>query len=520
MKSLPLGTQSFSVLRNNDYLYVDKTEVIHRLITSGRVYFLSRPRRFGKSLLISTLYALFNGQKELFEGLYIYDKWDWEQTNPVLRIDFSGMGHDNADELMLSLTNFVDGIARKYQFSLTEAPLSDKFKEAIELLHQSTGRKVVILIDEYDKPIIDHITEIDSADANRKILKSFFGVFKAVDEHLRFLMLTGVSKFTKVSIFSELNNLTDITMDTKYAAICGYTQTELETSFDENIEELAVLNGMDKPSALLHLRKWYNGYSWDGETSVYNPYTTLLLFYHKAISNYWFESGSPTFLIDLMKQRDDIHLFMNPVVMPADAFTGYDISNIDTKTLLFQTGYLTIKSVQKVPMLPSIFTLGIPNDEVYNSLMLFLVSGYANSTPSETSQLRIEMQQQLREGDSEGLSRSLQALLANIPYSLHIGSEKYYHSLFLSWIKMLGFDVQGEVMTNIGRIDAVWRQSGMTIVAEIKYHAAKKQASLLKKAMKQIKDRTYFEKYLPDKIMLLAVAFTGREVGCKIEQLS
>jgi hypothetical protein len=517
MKNLPLGIQSFEDLRNKDFLYVDKTENILRLTTSsGKAFFLSRPRRFGKSLLISTLDALFNGRKELFEGLYICDKWDWEQTHPVIRLDFAGMGHRNADELMLSLNSFVDRIAKKHQLSLTEAPLPDKFREVIELLHQSTGRQAVVLIDEYDKPIIDHLTELSVADANRKVLKSFFGMLKAADEHLRFLLLTGVSKFTKVSVFSELNNLTDITMNPSFAAICGYTQTELETCFDEYIEDLAALNRMDKPTVLEYIRKWYDGYSWDGETSVYNPYSTILLFYNKAISNYWFESGSPSFLIDLIKLRDDIQLLTEPVIASEDAFTGYDINSLDTQTLLFQTGYLTVKSVEKVPMAPSMFRLGIPNDEVYDSLMIFLVSAYANSTPFATGRLRLEMQRQLREGDSEGLSKSMQTLLANIPSILHIGNEKYYHSLFLSWIKMLGFDVQGEVMTSIGRIDAVWRQPGLTVVAEIKYHAAKKTATLLKQAMRQINDRKYFEKYYPDRIMLLAVAFTGREAGCKM----
>jgi hypothetical protein len=234
------------------------------------------------------------------------------------------------------------------------------------------------------------------------------------------------------------------------------------------------------------------------------------------ISNYWFESGTPTFLINQIKERDDIQVVTEPVIAGADAFIGYEIDRIEIVPLLFQTGYLTVKSVARAPVTPPEYTLGIPNAEVHDSLMVFLVSGYANYPTFQTNVIRLEMQKQIRACDSEGFAKSLHILLANIPYSLHIGKEKYYHSLFLSWIKMLGFEPQSEVMTNIGRIDAVWQQPGLTVIAEIKYHATKKQATLLREAMKQIHDRKYFEKYHPNKVLLLAVAFTGQEVGCKM----
>ncbi|GHV31121.1 ATPase AAA [Bacteroidia bacterium] len=520
MKNLPIGIQSFEVLRQGDWLYVDKTKIINELVTSGRVYFLSRPRRFGKSLLVSTMEALFQGKKSPFEGLYIYDKWDWTQQNPVIRLDFGGRANASEEELKISLNHFLDVTANENQISLTGETLSDKFMDLIKGLHRSTGRQVVVLIDEYDKPIIDHLSEPEIASAIRTILKNFYQVLKAADEHLRLVFLTGVSKFTKVSIFSELNNLSDITMDARYAAICGYTQSELETCFDDYIERLADKNKLPKADVLEGIRHWYNGYSWDGEISVYNPFSTLLLFDKQSFSNYWFESGTPTFLIDLIKKKNDIQSVSEDITVSESTFMGFDINYIDTVQMLFQTGYLTVKKKIFVPLAPSRYILGLPNEEVKVSMMLYLVSGYTNQHPSQTEIIKVKMQEQINNGDAEGFTQSLRILLANIPSVLHIKRESYYHSLLLAWMKMLGFDIQGEVMTNIGRIDAVWHQPKLTVVAEIKYHAGKDLESLLDDATAQINDRKYYEKFLyTDRVLLMAVAFSGQEIGCRMQLL-
>jgi Holliday junction resolvase-like predicted endonuclease len=520
MKKLPIGIQSFEDIRIKDFLYVDKTEIIHNLITSsGKAFFLSRPRRFGKSLLISTLEALFQGKKSLFEGLHIYDNWDWTQQNPVIRLDFAGINHDTSENLQKDIEQIILNIARQYGITLTR-DAAGSFSELIGKMHETTGRQVVVLVDEYDKPIIEHLTDLNMAEENRKILKSFFQILKSADEHLRLVFLTGVSKFTKVSIFSELNNLNDITMDSECTAICGYTQTELETCFDEYIEQLAGKNKLSKANVLEGIRHWYNGYSWDGETAVYNPFSTLLLFKKQSFSNYWFETGTPSFLINLIKKRNDIKPMLEPVTIGDTAFMGFDIHQISIVPILFQTGYLTVKKKQFIPMKPAKYTLAIPNEEVNDSFLAFLVSSYAGYPVEQTPVIREQMQEQINNCDAEGFAQSLRILLANIPYTLHIKHESYYHSLLLAWMKMLGFDIQGEVMTDIGRIDAVWHQPGLTVVAEIKYSVKKKAATLLNEATAQIRDRKYYEKFLDaNRLVLMAVAFSEKEINCRIENI-
>ncbi|MDR0714234.1 MAG: AAA family ATPase [Bacteroidales bacterium] len=383
MKSLPIGTQSFSILRNAGYLYVDKTSHIHRMITSGRIYFLSRPRRFGKSLLVSTLEEIFKGNKALFEGLYICDHWDWTQQHPILRLDFGGMGYSTPEELHISLHSFVERMARSHQLSLAEKTLPDKFRELIEKLHQSTGHQVVVLVDEYDKPIIDHLTDLATAEAIRKILHDFYQVLKAADEHLRFVFLTGVSKFSKVSIFSGLNSPDDITMDARFSTICGYTQEELESNFEAHIQAMMACRQVTRDALLASIRYWYNGYSWDGVTSVYNPFSTLLLFSKQEIGDYWFASGTPTFLVKLVKERNDVRLLTDPVQVQGSGFDKFDIQTLDTKLLLFQTGYLTVKQVEKEPFGDGLsYTLGIPNEEVRRALMEHLVGDHAANPQS------------------------------------------------------------------------------------------------------------------------------------------
>ncbi|MDR3189080.1 MAG: AAA family ATPase [Prevotellaceae bacterium] len=277
MKNLPIGTQSFEVLRSTDCLYVDKTKSIYQMLTSGRIYFLSRPRRFGKSLLLSTMEAVFKGKKELFEGLYIYDKWDWSQQEPVIRIDWTLINHATPEEMKVSMVGYLKENAENYQITLTATSAPDCFRELMRKLHEKTGRKVVVLIDEYDKPITSHLFDED-LDVIRRAVHDFYQVMKGSDEHLKFLFLTGVSKFSGLSVFSALNNLQDITMHEQYASVCGYTQAELESCFPEYIDATAQRLKMTKEELLETIRYWYYGYSWDGESRVYNPFSTLMFF--------------------------------------------------------------------------------------------------------------------------------------------------------------------------------------------------------------------------------------------------
>jgi hypothetical protein len=519
MKMLPIGIQSFLDLRNKNYLYVDKTDGIHRLITSGKTFFLSRPRRFGKSLLISTLEEIFKGNKSLFEGLYIYDKIDWTEQHPVIRLDFGGRANNSGKELKISLTHFVETIAKNNQLSLSENALPDKFRELIEELHHQTGQQVVVLIDEYDKAITDNLSTPDVVEENRKILHDFYQILKAADEHLRFVFLTGVSKFSKVSIFSGLNNLNDITLDAQYATICGYTQTELDFYFAPYIERLAELEKTNKLELIERIKHWYDGYSWDGITSVYNPFSTLLLFNKNAFGNYWFATGTPTFLVNLIKERNDVKLLLEPSQMQASNFDSFDYQVMDTKLLSFQTGYLTVKRVDKDPFggIP-LYTLNIPNEEVRQALTEHLLGSYVAYPLSDTAPMRSRMLRQLFDGDPSAFERSMQEMFARIPYQLHIPREAYYHSMLLLWLNLLGFDVQAEVPTDKGRIDAVWTWENRVVIAEIKYAEQGTVEPLLDEALAQIHERRYYERYAGSnrRIALLAVAFAGKEIACRM----
>jgi hypothetical protein len=356
--------------------------------------------------------------------------------------------------------------------------------------------------------------------AIQESLQSFYKILKATDEHLQFIFLTGVSKFAKLSIFSTLNSPKDITMGKQYAALCGYTQEELETNFPEHIAALAAERNQSPEETLAVIKKWYDGYSWDGETHVYNPYSTLSLFDTRMIGNYWFASGTPTFLIEQLKKREQTDLALEPFEASPKIFDSFDPAHIENIPLLFQTGYLTVKSMQPAKEEPK-YTLGIPNREVFLSLSEYLLSAYSEYPLSGIAILTEKMSKQLKSLDADGFAQSVRTMLENIPYNIQTGNEKYYHSLFLSWMNVLGFKAHGEVMTGNGRIDAVLEQPDTIIVSELKYHAKTKTATLLRHAMKQIHDRRYYEKYLCEgkKIVLLGLAFSGKNVGCKMEEL-
>ena len=409
MKKLPIGIQSFSKLRKEDCLYVDKTEDIYRLMSSGNTFFLSRPRRFGKSLLLSTMEEIFRGNKDLFEGLYIYDKIDWEQKYPIIKIDWSVIKHTTQEEMEDDMSAYLDGMAANYQITLSRKYASGRFDELIRLLHEKIGKQVVVLIDEYDMPILDALNKPDTIGEIRNFLQSFYKVLKANDVHLRFVFLTGVSKFSKVSIFSGLNNLNDITMNTKYATICGYKHDELLSSFAEQITDFARSENVSETDVVESIRRWYNGYSWDGHTSVYNPFCTLLLFDNNSFNDYWFASGTPTFLINMIKERNDVMLLLEPTQIPSVGFDSFDPVTLDTKLLLFQTGYLTVKSVARSRFGEHLtYTLGIPNEEVRRSLMTYLVADYASCPISDAAPMRDRMLGQIFDGDIASFERSMQ----------------------------------------------------------------------------------------------------------------
>ncbi|MDR2437102.1 MAG: ATP-binding protein [Endomicrobium sp.] len=518
MKKLPIGTQAFEVLRKEGNIYVDKTEHIYNLINSGRVYFLSRPRRFGKSLLINTFKELFKGKKEIFEGLYIYEKWDWSKTNPVIHLDFTEIGYKSSDELERSLNIFLDGIIESQSLVVEKsAPIPVKFAELIEKLQEKSGQQVVILVDEYDKPLIDNLSKEEIYSEVKRTLHDFYQVIKASDEHLRFVFLTGVSQFSGLSIFSGLNNLNNITMDYKYTSICGYTQEELENSFDEYIESTTKYMGISKEELLSNIKYWYNGYSWDGKTFVYNPFSTLSFFDKKRFENYWFSTGTPTFLIEQIRERDDLEAFAESREVGMGSLRGDGSDKIETTGLLFQTGYLTIKK-EEIDNYISQYIIDFPNYEVKSSFLSSLMKEYSSRQSEEINGINKKIRKALEGKSSEDLGKSLRELFANIPYDLTTKKESYYHSLFLLSARMSGYEVDGEVHTDKGRIDAVLKKGKEVIVVEIKHGKETKIEQLLKEGMEQIKEKKYYEKYGDRGVSLLAIAFgEDKEIGCKFE---
>jgi hypothetical protein len=523
MKKLPIGVQSFEKLRSEDYLYVDKTREILQL-TSSNIVFLSRPRRFGKSLLISTLGELYKGNKVLFEGLYIYDKWDWTQQYPVIRIDWTSIRHQSKEDAEQSMFTFLKRQAGLYDISLVSGFASDCFSELIESLHRQTGKKVVVLIDEYDKPILDTMSKPESAGV-REFLQQFYVVLKGSDDHLKFILLTGVTKVAKVSIFSVLNSPDDISLSDRYATICGYTQEELERDFSEHIDDTAVHLEMTREDLLENIRKMYDGYTWNGKTLIYNPFSTLSFFRNQEFSNYWFETGTPTFLINRLKKRELAKTVLDPIIVGASAFNSYNPDELEDIPLLFQTGYLTITDKQRVGVNPQ-YTLEVPNLEVRESLMRHLLNAFTSYPMSQMSQLGQEMLHQILTNDEEGLTNNLRMMLAGVPYNLKAedittedANEARYHIIFQVWMTLLGFNIQSEKPTNRGRMDAVLQQEECVIVAELKYHANTKLDVLLDQAIAQIREKRYYEPFLGKKVILLGLAFGGNEVACRIESL-
>jgi hypothetical protein len=504
MKKLPIGIQTFRKLIEGNYLYVDKTEHIHRLIVEGSVYFLSRPRRFGKSLLISTLDEIFQGNKELFEDLWIYNSdYAWEK-HPVVRIDFSRKKAENRDDLKGFILHQLNNIAGDYGVSLER----DQYDEAFDELLTKLGEinKVVILIDEYDKPIIDNIENKELAIELREILKGFYTIIKASDEHIRFVLLTWVSKFSRAGVFSGLNNLEDISMDTRYSSLLGITREEMECSLNDHIELLARSEGVSRSELIEKITYWYDGFCFSQSCEkVFNPFSILLLFKKLSFRNYWFESATPSFLIKLLKEKEFDLTRLDGVRISESTFSSYEIENLKIMPILFQTGYLTITGFNKERME---YTLAYPNFEVKNSMTEYLAEAYSFVERELVHGYAWKLIDALRDHDLELFFDTVRVFFADIPYDLHIKREKYYQTIFYLIFSLIGLKVEAEVKTNKGRIDAVIIDKDIYIF-EFKFDGDKDTA------LDQIKDKKYFEKYqgAGKNIYLFGVTFADRNVG-------
>ena len=481
MKKLPIGIQTFSEIINEDYLYIDKTGIAYSLIDRFKYVFLSRPRRFGKSLFLDTLHNIFEGNRELFRGLLIEEQWNWEVKYPVIQISFSGGIHSKAD-LEEDLLQILDSNEERLGLvcaKKTRAKAKYYFAELIKKASQKYHQKVVILIDEYDKPILDNIENIPEALLIRDGMRDFYTKIKENDRYLRFAFLTGVSKFAKVSIFSGLNNLEDISLNPDYGNICGYTQLDLDTTFAPYLE------GVDMEK----VKVWYNGYNFLGDT-VYNPFDILLFIKnHCVFKNYWFETGTPTFLIDLIKKSNYFIPRLNKLRVNESLLNSFDIQNLNLETILFQSGYLTIKRL--IPSATGIrYELGFPNKEVQISFNDAILQSMI--IVSEKELLHDELLDFIETGDVTKLESVIRHLFASIAYNNYTNNhidryEGFYSSVLFAFFIGCGVNIIAEDVSNRGRIDLTLKAGGKTFLLELKVTDGE--------PLEQIKKMKYYEKY-------------------------
>ena len=512
-RRLPIGIQTFRTIRETDSYYVDKTPWIERLVDEGKHYFLSRPRRFGKSLLLDTMKELYEGNEALFRGLAIHDRWDWSVRHPVVRLSF-GAGDFNAPGyLEATVSDQLQTIEEDAGITPRTSPGPLRFTRLLRDLHRKHGARTVVLVDEYDEPILEPLfggrrrqdggpVESDVARANRDFLRGFYAVIKEADADIRFSFLTGVSRFSRASLFSGLNSLIDITFEEPYSAICGYTERDLDTVFSPE------LPGLDRD----RIREWYCGYAWGGEERMYNPFGMLLLFDTREFAAHWFETGSPRFLIERLFAERIASPRLDGLVTGADLLSAFDVDHIGIEALLFQTGYLTI--VEEAPVGNRMrFRLGYPNLEVRQALNEHLLRRLGPA-PSRIEENQTRLHHLLEAGDTDGMERLFHAFFAGVPHQWHTKNdianyEGYYASVFYSYFAGLGADVTVEDSTNRGRLDMAVRAGGRIYLFEFKVIEQSGTGS----ALAQLKERRYADKYRAEgrPVHLVGVEFSSAD---------
>ena len=506
---LPIGIQNLREIIEDKCAYVDKTPFIEALLASGKYYFLSRPRRFGKSLFLDTLKEFFEGNEKLFKNLYIHDKWDWNKQYPVVKIDFAAGVLRNREELDIHIFEILKENQRRLGLEGEMSSISGGFKEIIRQAHEKYGKRVVILVDEYDKPILDNIERPHVTAEMRDGVKNLYSVMKNQDSHIRFAFMTGVSKFSKVSLFSGINQLKDITLSRKFATICGYTQNDLETTFAKHLE------GVDWEE----LKRWYNGYSFLGG-SVYNPYDILLfLSEDHDYRNYWFETGSPSFLIRLFQEKRYFLPDLEDIKVNEELLDSFDIDRINPITLLFQSGYLTIsKSYQTLG--ESVFRLKVPNHEVRVALSNQLIGGYTDIV-EQRLKYKESLFDTMKEGDLDGMIATIKRLFAAIPWRNFTKNklpeaEGYYASVLYAFFASLNATIIPEDISNHGQVDMTIKLEGYIYVIEIKMEQKDSPVADTTEnlALKQIQQRNYSEKYRNEAqkgLMEVGLVFSGKK---------
>ncbi len=518
IRKLPIGLQSFEVMRNEGFVYADKTEYVLRLAAESRVFFLSRPRRFGKSLFLSTLKAYFLGKKELFKELYIEDA-EQKQAElegreawikyPVLYLDFTGGIYDTRDGLLNRFLSFFNEYEEIYKSTGLDIP--DRFKNLIKKIYEKTGKQVVILVDEYDKPLLE--TMIINEPLNeeyRRILKGFYGVIKACDEYIRFAFLTGVTKFSKVSIFSDLNNLRDISLEKNYSGICGITETELKQVFKPEIDVLAEERKLNYEKTLAQLKKRYDGYLFHpkGE-NIYNPFSLLNAFTKKEIGSYWFSTGTPTFLVRTLQHQKEICIrdILENAEMDENSLQDYRPDMNNPIPILFQSGYLTLKDYDERL---GLYKLGFPNDEVKYGFLDNLIPSYTSIAKDASGLFIGNFVRAIEKGDTESFMKRMYTACAGLPYSLASKEnvkmrERDYQIAFYIIFSLMGQFVQTEVVSSKGRADCVVHTNDTIYIFEFKLMGS----GTPKEAIQQIKEKGYAEPYKTSgkKIVLIGAVF-------------
>jgi hypothetical protein len=492
MRKYPIGIQTFSEIINGGFIYVDKTQLIHQLITSGKYYFLSRPRRFGKSLLLSTIKEIFSGNKELFKGLWIENNWDWEQTHPVIHLRLSQINYQKHG-LYYALDKEMGLLAGELGISLQEIDLKDKFRELIR--KAAVKSRVVILIDEYDKPVIDYLDELPIAEENRAVFKSFYSVLKDADEYIRLLLITGVSRFTRMSIFSDLNNLEDISIGKRNNELTGITQAELEANFAEELDYLPAELDTDKEGLMQMIRKWYNGYSWGGKETLYNPFSILSFMKQHEFRNFWFQTGTPAFLVTLMRKANEYDL--GQVQVSENVLGNFNIERPLSPALLFQTGYLTIKGYNPVTRN---YQLDYPNQEVVDSFLDNLLSAYREVFPGNSSETTGNLLEALLANDIPQMIKALNSLIATIPYDhWRADHESVFHIIMHLAFKKVGVDIESEVHSSTGRCDVLVKTVTHIYAFELKLDKTAREA------LDQIFEKKYLQPYQSDPRQKVAI---------------
>jgi hypothetical protein len=508
---LSTGIQDFRRLRGDNCIYVDKTQLLYNLCTQGSMYFLSRPRRFGKSLIVSTLLELFTGSRELFTGLWIEDKWDWTKTHPVIHISFSSISYEKQG-LEAGIKQYLLKLFDQHKLDAKgEDNIKILFTDLIEQVHAQHGQ-VVVLIDEYDKPLIDYLEfhKLEQAKVNQEILATFYSGLKDVGGFIRLLFITGVSKFTKVSLFSKLNNLTDLTVNPKYATLTGYTKEEIVAYFEDYIQEsLETFTEYNRAELLEKIRLWYNGYSWDGKARMYNPYDILLFFFNQDFQSFWFETGTPKFLIDKMLQQN--YYEVEDIEVNLTFLNEYSLDNLEITSLMFQGGYLTIKEKKEDGEL----VLSYPNQEVKDAMYSLLISNMGKPRNGGGMTVR-DLNRAFMRNDLENVKTILTALFANLTYDVYMHQtaqqvEGFYHGLIYILFKYLGIYVQSEVHTTRGRADAIVQTPTHIYFLEFKINSDGETA------LQQIKTKQYANAYAADSRIKIGVGINFNQAARELD---